>query len=169
MSNDLACCKTAETKCSKEAGSTMVEFALVLVPLTAFLFIALDLGWVLFAWASLQEAVREGTRFAVTGTTGSFTCQDAAIQSVVQKYSFGFVNAGNVNTAVSIQYYSPANLGVQVVGVNSNRGGNVVKIVAKNVTVSPFLPLWRSSSPITLAASASDIVEGSPTNTPPCR
>ncbi len=153
----------------RQRGSSLIEFTLVLLPLMAMLLITIDLGWLLFAWASIQEAVREGVRFAVTGQTGTFACQDAAIQSIVEQYSFGFVNSGNVNSIVSIQYFSPANLSTPLTGAGSNAGGNVVKISISNLPIQPLAPLWRSASPLILSASSSDIMEGSPNGTPPCR
>ena len=135
----------------------------------ALLFLLLDLAWVLLAWGSIEEGAREGVRFAITGQTGSFPCQDAAIRDVVRQYSFGFVTSKNLDSSVGVDYYSPSDLSTPLAGAGSNRGGNVVKISVRNIPISPLAALWRSSSPVTLSASSSDVVEGSPNAVPPCR
>ena len=154
---------------ARERGSTLVEFTLTLLPMLALLMLTVDMAWVLFAWASLQESVRAGVRFAITGQTlPGYTGQDASIQTVVQQSSFGFVTAANASTAVQIHYYSPSTLTEQF-GANSNLGGNVVEIVVTGIPINPLAPLWRSSSPIVLSASSSDVMEPSPNGVPPQR
>lgn len=154
---------------SRERGSTLVEFSLTLLPLLAFILLTIDTAWVIFAWASIHEAVRAGVRFAITGQVLSgYSGQDASIQAVVQQNSFGFVNRSNVSAAVQIHYYSPTNL-TELYGANSNAGDNVVKIVVSGISINPLGPLWRSSSPVTLSASSSDVMEPSPNGVPPQR
>jgi Flp pilus assembly protein TadG len=51
----------------REAGAAMVEMVFVLVPLLALIFLLVDTAWVIFARASLQEAVRQAVRFGVVG------------------------------------------------------------------------------------------------------
>ncbi|MBV9223586.1 MAG: pilus assembly protein, partial [Acidobacteriaceae bacterium] len=70
----------------RERGSTLVEFTLTILPLLGLLMLTLDLAWVLFAWASIHEGVREGIRYAITMQS------DDSIRAVVKQYSFGFVN-----------------------------------------------------------------------------
>jgi Flp pilus assembly protein TadG len=50
----------------KRRGAEMIEFTLILMPLMGFTFLLLDLGWVIYKRATLQFAVREGCRYAVT-------------------------------------------------------------------------------------------------------
>lgn len=153
----------------KERGSTFVEFTLIILPLFAMLFLTIDLGWLLFAYASIQEGVREGVRFAITGQTlPGYTGQDASIRKIVQIYSFGFVKPTSSDTQVTIQYFTPATL-TPVSGYNSNVGGNVVKISVSGISVNPFGPIWRSSTPIVLSASSSDVMEPSPITGAPAR
>lgn len=141
----------------------------MILPLLACVFMTLDVAWILFTWASIQEGVREGVRFAVTGQIlQGYSCQDASIRAVIESYSFGFVNSGNASTVVNIQYYSPLTM-QPLSGQGSNAGGNVVKITVSPITVGTFGPIFRSWTPINLAAASSDVMEGSPNSTPPCR
>ncbi len=141
----------------------------MIIPMFALLFLVIDLAWAVFASASLQESVREGVRFAVTGQLlpGS-QHQDDSICQVVQKYSFGFVSSTNAASVIHINYYDPLTL-TEKTGPGSNAGGNLVKVTVTGLSLKPLMPLWRSSSPLMLSASASDIVEPSPGGTPPTR
>lgn len=153
----------------RERGSTLVEFALTILPLLGLLMLTLDVAWVIFAWASIHEAVRAGVRFAITSQVlPGYPGQDASIQAVVQQSSFGFITAQNVSSTVAIHYYSQTTL-AEITGPGSNAGGNVVKIVVQGIPVIPIAPIWRSSSPLTLSASSSDVMEASPNGMPPQR
>ncbi len=159
-----------------QGGTALVEFTLVLLPLLAFMFMTLDLAWLIFGWASIQEGVREGVRFAVTGRVLSgYACQDASIRAIIQETSLGFVNASNSSSVINIQYYLPTTL-TPVSGVGSNAGGNVIVITAGSATsgpaqiiIHPLVAIWFKSTPFNLIVSSSDVMEGSPSSGPPCR
>ena len=50
----------------RESGSTLIEFSFVILPLMAFLLMTMDVAWILFGWASIQEGAREGVRYAIS-------------------------------------------------------------------------------------------------------
>ena len=141
---------------ARERGSTLIEFTLTLLPLLALLMLTFDTVWALFASACLQESVREGVRFAITGQS------DANIRARVQQYSFGFVTDSSATGPVQVNYYSPSNLSTPITGTGSNCSGNIVKVIISGVSVSPVAPIWRSASPLILGASSADIVEPNP-------
>ena len=149
----------------KEAGSQLVEFSLVLLPLLAIIFLTIDCAWMIFAQASLQFGVREGVRYAVTGQTLGGMGQDASIRSIVQQNSFGFVNGSDGAAKISISYYNPGTLSA----TNSNAGGNIVEVAVSGVQVTPLAPLWRAASPINISARSTDVMESSPGGIPPAR
>jgi len=147
----------------------MVEFSLVILPIMAFILMTLDLAWIFFAWACIQEGAREGVRFAVTGQLLSgYSGQDASIREVIEMYSCGFVNTSNASSVVAIQYYAPLTM-TPLSGAGSNAGGNVVKITIGPIPVGTFGPIFRTWRAISLTASSSDVMEGSPSNTPVSR
>lgn len=153
----------------RERGSALVEFTLVILPIMALMLMTMDIAWIFFAWASIQEGCREGVRFAVTGQLLSgYSGQDASIRAIIEECSFGFVNANNASSAVTIQYYSPLTL-QPLNGAGSNAGGNVITITVSNISVGTFGPIFRRWAPVVLAASSSDVMEGSPNSTPPPR
>jgi Flp pilus assembly protein TadG len=147
---------------SFDEGSETVEFGLVIIPFLAFVFLIMNVGWVIFAKASLQQAVREGVRFGITGqvTTGQAGVS-SSIRQVVQQYSAGFVSTANAQSKISIQYFSPQTL-APVSGVASCAGGNIVTVSISNIPVSPLAALLISPAPLILGATSSDIMESSP-------
>lgn len=144
-----------------------MEFALVLIPLMAFIFLLMDTSWVIFARATLQHAAREGVRFGVTGqVVAPATCLGDSIRQVVVTNAFGLVPSSKSSSMVTVTYYDPS-LNVAT-GAAAAVGGNVVQVSISGLNIKSFAPVWRSSSPIALAATASDVLESSPNGTPPC-
>ncbi len=149
----------------REEGSNLVEFSLVLLPLLAIIFLIMDSAWMIFAKASLQFAVRQGVRYAVTSQTMPGMGQDASIKSVVQQNAMGFLSGSAGANEIAITYYNPTTL----VATNSNAGGNVVQVAVSGVSVKPLAPVWRSGSPIVMSALSADVMESSPGGVPPAR
>lgn len=153
----------------EEEGSQIAEFGLVILPLFAFMFLIMNVCWVIFAQACLQHAVREGVRFAITGQLlPGFTHQDDEIRSVVESNAFGFLSGPDAASKISIEYYNPSTL-ASLKGVGSNSSGNLLQITVSNVGVSPLAVLMGSGSSLSLSASSADTMEGSPGGTPPPR
>lgn len=155
--------KSARNKKS-ESGAALIEFSLVLIPSLGCIFLLIALAWVVFAWACVQEGVREATRVAVTCTPA--TGLNAAIKQELQQYSFGFVNPSNIGTVVSVQYLDPSSLAPITGQVYT---GDVVKVSVNNLPVNTFVPILqsgphgtgqqlRSSGPLYVGATAADIM-----------
>lgn len=155
-----------------EAGSQVVEFGLVLLPMMAFVFLIMDVAWVCFAQASLQHAVQVGVRTAVVNPVPKSGGQDAYLKTIVQQNAMGFLAGNEGLDAITINYYTPSDLKTAILPKNGgNSGGNVIEIVVNNVPVSSLGPILRESSPkLYLHASSSDVMEGSaPGTTAPTR
>src|SRR5579863_9831769 len=75
----------------RRSGVAMIEFAFTILPTFALILVFVDFGMVLFRWATLQNAVREGCRYAITYQTQSGLGQNASIEAVVQQYAMGMV------------------------------------------------------------------------------
>ncbi len=153
---------------TSESGSALIEFSMALLPLMALLLLVVDVAWAIFARATLQNAVREGVRYAVTGQilTGQ-TCLGASVQQVVSQNSFGFIPASKASSYVTVTYYSPSTM-TQITGSGGPAGGNVVWVAASGVSIRSFGPLWRSLVPVPLSAVASDVMESSSNGVTPC-
>ena len=68
-------------------GNVILESVFTLLPTFAFIFAFTDFGLMMFRWSTLQNSLREATRYAVTFQTQAGQGQDASIESVVQQYS----------------------------------------------------------------------------------
>src|SRR5271169_778686 len=85
-------------KCRR--GVELIEFTLVLLPMLAFIFLLLDLGWGIYKRATLQFAVREGCRYAVTNQTQALKDANGkaygiidSVKWVVQQRAMGFLGS----------------------------------------------------------------------------
>ena len=150
-------------------GSLVVECALTLLPTLALIFAFADLSLLLFRWSTLENAVREGCRYAITFQTSGALGQDASIEQVVQKYALGVVTTSDQPKHIFVDYYSPGNLNTAIAN-GGNIPGNVVQVSVQNVSWSWLAPLSGSfglqgvyaSDPLTFSAYSSDILGGYP-------
>ncbi len=67
----------------------MVEFTLTFLPFMAFMILLLNMAWSIYTRATLQYAVEQGVRYAVTSQTSGTLGQVASVQGVVQQKAFG--------------------------------------------------------------------------------
>jgi Flp pilus assembly protein TadG len=67
-------------------GQTTVEFALTALLLFAFLFAIIDLAVMFYVNLTMQHAVREGTRFAITGPPGD---RRVLLTEKIREHSYG--------------------------------------------------------------------------------
>ena len=152
-----------------QAGSAIVEGALILLPMMALFFAMIDFPFALFIQNTIREAVREGVRYAITQQTGP-SGQDAAIRAVVESYSQGFISDSGITAGTNtftINYYSGTTLAA-VTGSQSNAQGNICVITA-SVQHSWMAPVWRSAGVLTFNASSSDVMEAPPLGVLPSR
>jgi len=149
-----------------------VEGTLAMLPLMAFLLGIVDVSVAIFVKNTVQFAVRQGVRYAVTSQTMTGQGQDASIRSIVQTYSLGLMNAlsptGNGNDAITISYYDPVTL-AQVTGTGSNSGGNIVVVSATGLSWAWMVPLLRDATPLQFSVSSADIMEATPVAGAPTR
>jgi Flp pilus assembly protein TadG len=162
--------QTTDRRRRRQRGNQLVEASLIFLPLFAILLGVFDFSVALFLRATMQNAVREGVRYAVTYQTASGQCQDASIKAVVKSSAAGFLSDAAHDSKIKVRYYDPSNLGVEVTGANSNSPGNVVEIGVEGYTWSWIAPLWRSASPFNINVYAADRMEGLAGGvSPPCR
>ena len=153
----------------RAGGSIMVECALTLLPLMALIFAFADFSLLLFRWSTLENAVREGCRYAITFQTSGALGQDASIEQVVQQYALGVVTTTDTPQHIFVDYYSPGNLNTSIAN-GGNIPGNIVQVSVKNVSWSWLAPLSGSfatgglfaTNPLTFAVYSSDILGGYP-------
>lgn len=153
----------------RRSGNALLESVFTILPTFALVFAFVDFGLLLFRWATLQEAVREGCRYAITFQTQTGLGQDASIEAVVQQYSMGLVTSTDTPQHIFVKYYSVSNLNTAIAS-GGNVPGNIVEVSVQNISWAWLAPLsgsfgsnaFRSTTPITLAVYSSDILGGYP-------
>ncbi len=133
-----------------DCGQAMVEMAIAASVLLLLFMATIDFGWMFSNKLTLQNAVRQAGRYAITGQCiqSSGSCSLSRYNSIVQtleSYSLGLINSSNVNSYVTI---TCTNLG----GGCPNQAGGPGDIVVITVNyhyhfVTPALaPLFPNHS-----------------------
>ena len=162
----------------KQRGSEMLEFTLVMLPMLMFLFLILDVAWAVYSRATLQYAVAQGVRFAVTSLTIGTLGQKDSIRTVVQQNAFGRLGANSSAPAwakIQVHFYLPDGTDVSgVVGGNGQHNGvyPLVQVSVEGLSQTTFMPTIKmpglgTLSPIIMSARAWDRMEASPSTGPP--
>ena len=160
----------SRTRSRTQAGSAILEGALVLLPMMALFFAMIDFPFALFIQNTIREAAREGVRFAITQQTGAGG-QDAAIKAVVESYSMGFISDAGITSGANtfnITYYNGTTLANAGAGVGSNGQGNIC-VVTVSVQRKWMAPVWRSTGILNFNAASSDVMEAPPLGVLPSR
>jgi len=162
---------TSAARHRKSHGNVILESVFTLLPTFAFIFAFTDFGLMMFRWSTLQNSLREATRYAVTFQTQAGQGQDASIQRVVQQYALGFVKTTDSPQHIFVDYYAPTALTVPIAS-GGNVPGNLVEVSVQNLSfgwLAPLsgsyggnVPFFRSTTPITFNLHSADILGGYP-------
>src|SRR5271170_3405472 len=137
-------------------GNAMVEWMLVMLPTFALITAFFDITFALFSWATIQDAVSEGCRYAITFQTISGDGQDVSIETTVASDSMGLVTvAGGL---INVNYYTQAAPTTAIASPNGNVPGNIVEVSILSYPLNWMIPLsgglaggvltpYRSTSP----------------------
>lgn len=139
---------------NRRRGATAVETALVVLPLLMFLFGIFEYGRLLMDWNLLNNAAREGCRYALANNTNPSV--NANVNGIVLNYMAGR-NASFSNFTVTV---SGTHNGV-VTPVNNLAPGDMITVtVSGNYQFMNIIPsvTMTSSSPMT--SSVTMICEG---------
>jgi hypothetical protein len=87
---------------ANDSGQTLVDVAISLSVFLLFVFGTIDFGYQFCAQLTLQNAVRQAGRYAITGQciTGSSGCSESRYNSIIQVLegaSDGLINSGNLS------------------------------------------------------------------------
>lgn len=136
----------------RRSGTGLLELAFFLMPSFALICGFLDVGLALFTWNTLQNAVREGTRYAITYQVDGSGTQVASIKNTVSTWAMGLVRANALSTDgasvpyIEVNFYtSPtvANPNGSLVPITSsaaNAPGNIVEVCVKNYPYALMAP-----------------------------
>jgi len=151
--------KIVATRNRKESqeGNALIEATAIILLMFGLLFLVVDLSLALFTKATLQQAAEAGVRFAVTTrlAPGQSYMNDSIVQ-VVQQNALGMLNGANGACEIAISYTNP------ITGQpSSGIGGDIVEVSVVGYTYTP-VGILKSASPISIAASSSDVLESCP-------
>jgi Flp pilus assembly protein TadG len=145
----------------------MIEWMFVLLPTMALITAFFDICFALFGWATIQNAVSEGCRYAITFQTITGDGQDLSIKTTVANDSMGLVTvAGGL---IQVNYYTQAAPTTAIAAPNGNVPGNIVQVSVQSYPLNWMIPLsgtianpLRSTSPGTVNVYASGILPSYP-------
>jgi Flp pilus assembly protein TadG len=122
------------------------------------IFLIFDMAFSLYIKSTLQEAARDGVRFAITGQTlaGDAYLNDSIVKTV-QKSALGLLSGANGACKVSVNYYDPYG-GASAAA----QGGYVVQVSITGVKYTPLAAILKDSAPVTVSVQASDVMESCP-------
>jgi Flp pilus assembly protein TadG len=148
----------------RSAGNALLEGALVIIPTFAMIAGFVDFGLMFFRWTTLQNAAREGVRYAVTFQTSGSLGQADSIRQVVQTNAMGLVRASDTPQSIIVKYYKQATPNVEVT-TNGNSPGNIVEIHIQSPLYSWILSgpgALRTQGPMRFNVYAYDILGALP-------
>jgi hypothetical protein len=142
---------------NQRRGATMVESAMILVPLLAIFLALMDFSLYLFAKNTLLHAVREGCRYGVTGRFATGFGQVDSIKQVVIGQSMGFISDPD---KITVEFFNAETMAAEV-GPGSNAAGNVLKVSIRGFEWELVAPLLREGGALDINVASSDIIEPS--------
>jgi Flp pilus assembly protein TadG len=176
----IAKAPTSQLRRRRSGGNAIIESAFTLLPTFALIFAFIDFGLMLYKWSSLQNAVREGVRYAITFRTeatqtppisGGSTSQKESIKKVVERNSMRLVRTTDSPVHIFVKFYSKTAPDTEI-ATGGNLPGNIVEVSVQNVSfswIAPLsgsygggLPFRRNSTPLNLKVYALDILGGFP-------
>ncbi len=167
----------------RQRGNTILEISFLLLPTFAVICGFLDVGTALFVWNTLQNAVREGTRYAITYQVDSSGTQVKSIKDTVATWTMNLVSASSTSQTtpavpyIDVEFYTPPTSsnpsGTLVTGqANANAPGNIVTVAIVNYPykwMAPFSGSFLGSafyaapgSSLTISAYSADVLGGQP-------
>lgn len=138
----------------RRRGATAVETAMVLIPLLMVIFGVFEYGWLLMNWNLLNNAAREGCRYAVVNNTSTTISTD--VQTLVNGYMAGETKNFNSFTVT----VSGTHNGVST-AVNSLVAGDMMTVtVSGQYRFMNVIPLITMPTTMTISSSVIMVCEG---------
>ena len=140
----------------RSRGQALVEFAFVAPLFFLILFATIDFGRYVYYVQILNNAAREGTRFAIVHGSNSFqpagpAADDPAVAAVVRNYAIGVIGNGSVFTVHSA-WTNPLNLAEPP----GNNRGHIVEVSVSYAfrSMIPIVPI----PPITITGESTLVI-----------
>jgi Flp pilus assembly protein TadG len=156
----------------RSGGQALVEGVFTIIPTVALILAFVDLGLAIYNWNTLQNAVREGARYAITFQRNGTLGQTESIKQVVERYSLGLVHRTDSPQHIFVCYANPSAPNA-CIPAGGNVPGNIVEVSVRDVTYNRLAPLsgsysssvapfFGNRSPVTFRVYSADILGGLP-------
>jgi hypothetical protein len=143
-----------------QSGNTLVELALVFLPMFALLMATVDFSLAIFLRSTFTHAVREGARFGITYRQINGLSHSESIKRVVQHQAMGFLNGQRGLDSIQIKWYGSAPPFAEITaGPERNADGNLVEVSISNFSWSWLAPVWRGGTPLRMTVTSADRLE----------
>jgi len=171
----------------RQAGATIIELSLLLFPTLAIVCGFMDIGMAIFSWTTLQNAVREGTRYAITYQVDGSGHQIQSIKDEVATWSMNLVSSTATSSSppagcsagscyIQVDFYAPPTAsspnGTLVTGnAGQNAPGNIVQVSIVNYPyrwMAPFSGTLSGGfyqapgSTFSISVDSADVLGGAP-------
>lgn len=119
------------------------------LPVFGFTFLLMDVAWAVRTQATLQYAVNEGVRYAVTSQTVGALGQRGSIQTIVQQNALGLLSTDKTTAGTNgwnhiyVDWYTADGTSQDgVAGGNGEQNGNypLVRVSIQGYTSASFMP-----------------------------
>jgi Flp pilus assembly protein TadG len=149
---------------ARQGGQELIEFTLLLFAILGFLFLTIDIAWMVFTRATLQHAVREGARYAVVNGPAylsNASGEALVIKDRVKQFAFGFLTWKDDEIFVTWyqqQYNTTTGQYEYVIatGSGANNSGNLVEVSVEGYSAKSLLGVFHNLTPFVFAARAAD-------------
>jgi Flp pilus assembly protein TadG len=165
---------------ARQRGQELIEFTLMLFVILGFIYMIIDISWMVFTRASLQYAVREGCRYAVANgydnpsyvPANTAANEKTSILAAVRANSMGFLNSSTAvcsnpittTPCINVNWYLPTALNTPVslaTFPNCDASPYVVEVDVVNYPQTPLFGIFLEKSIKTFyfTASSADVME----------
>ena len=138
----------------RRPGATAVETALVLIPLTMLVFGVFEYGRLLMHWNLVNNAAREGCRYALANNTST------TISTDVQTLATNVMGGQNANLSNFTVTVSGTHQGVSTPVNNLVAGDLITVTVSGKYQFMKVIPLVSLPASVTLTSSVTMVCEG---------
>ena len=138
----------------KRRGATAVETALVLIPVTMFIFGIFEYGFLLMNWNLLNNAAREGCRYAIVNNTS------ATVSANVQTVVSGFMAGESKNFNSFTVTVSGTHQGVSTPVNNLVAGDLITVTVSGQYRFLNIIPLAKLPTTMPITSASVMVCEG---------
>ena len=110
-----------------ESGQTLVEFALLLPLIVVVLLAIMEFGAMFYVNLTMQNAVRQGARYAVTGQTQAGFSRRASLENKIRFYSNGLYDK-HPHTLTTSKVTPGSSTYTNLTGAQVGKGGDIIMV-----------------------------------------